>query len=57
MPLLEESMKWLRNSLWEVIPPCLAPYDQLPEKEKDYDRATAGETLKAILKLGYRITG
>lgn len=35
--------------------PCLVPYDQLPESEKEYDRKTAGETLKAILKLGYKI--
>jgi hypothetical protein len=35
--------------------PCLVPYDQLPESEKEYDRNTAAETLKAILKLGYVI--
>jgi RyR domain len=35
--------------------PCLIPYDQLPESEKEYDRKAAGETLKAILKLGYTI--
>ena len=35
--------------------PCLVPYDQLPESEKEYDRKTAAETLKAILKLGYVI--
>lgn len=35
--------------------PCLVPYDQLPEKEKDYDRRAAMETLKAILSLGYQI--
>jgi ryanodine receptor 2 len=35
--------------------PCLVPYAELPESEKDYDRATAMETLKAILSLGYRI--
>ncbi len=35
--------------------PCLVPYDQLPESEKDYDRKTAAETLKAIVLLGYRI--
>ena len=35
--------------------PCLVPYDQLPESEKEYDRKTAAETLKAILKLGYTI--
>ncbi len=35
--------------------PCLVPYADLPESEKAYDRATAAETLKAIVKLGYRI--
>jgi hypothetical protein len=35
--------------------PCLVPYDQLPECEKEFDRRTAGETLKVILKLGYTI--
>ena len=35
--------------------PCLVPYVELPESEKEYDRKTAGETLKAILLLGYRI--
>lgn len=33
--------------------PDLIPYDQLPESEKEYDRQTAMETLKAILALGY----
>lgn len=35
--------------------PCLAPYEELPESEKEYDRKTAGETLKAMLQLGYGI--
>lgn len=35
--------------------PCLVPYMQLSNKEKDYDRATAQESLKLILKLGFRI--
>lgn len=35
--------------------PGLVPYDQLTEGEKEYDRQTAGETLKAILLLGYTI--
>jgi hypothetical protein len=35
--------------------PCLVPYDQLPESEKEYDRISALGTLKVILKLGYRI--
>ena len=35
--------------------PCLVPYDQLDESEKDYDRNTAMGTLKLILKSGYVI--
>ena len=35
--------------------PTLMPYDQLPESEKQYDRNTALETLKVILKLGFQI--
>jgi len=35
--------------------PCLVPYAQLPEDEKVYDRQTAGEVLKAIIALGYRV--
>ena len=35
--------------------PCLVEYDDLPESEKDYDRNTAMETLKLILKLGWII--
>ena len=35
--------------------PLLVPYDELPESEKDYDRNTAFETLKMVIKLGYKI--
>ncbi len=35
--------------------PCLVPYGQLSESEKDLDRQTAMGTLKAILALGYTI--
>jgi len=35
--------------------PCLVPYEDLPESEKEYDRSAAIETLKAIMALGYRI--
>lgn len=35
--------------------PCLVPYDELPESEKEYDRNTAIETIKLIIKLGYKI--
>jgi len=36
--------------------PCLVQYNKLPEREKDYDRATSQETLKLILKLGFKIS-
>jgi len=36
--------------------PCLVPYVDLPEAEKEYDRATAMQTLKLILSLGYSIS-
>ena len=36
--------------------PCLVPYEELPEIEKDYDRDTALGTLKLICKLGFKIT-
>lgn len=35
--------------------PCLVPYDELSEEEKDYDRRTSVETLKFILSKGYDI--
>jgi hypothetical protein len=35
--------------------PCLVPYGELPEAEKEYDRRTAEETLAAIVTLGFRI--
>lgn len=35
--------------------PCLVPYEELPESEKEYDRNTSIGTLKLILKLGFKI--
>ena len=35
--------------------PMLIPYENLPEEEKVYDRNTSVQTLKLILKLGFRI--
>ena len=35
--------------------PCLVPYDELPEEEKEYDRNTAMHTIKMVKKLGFRI--
>ena len=36
--------------------PCLVPYEELSEEEKEYDRNTSVETIKLILKLGFKIT-
>lgn len=58
---------WAQNRLnegWSYGPvrddakkhhPCLVAYEDLPESEKDYDRATSQETLKFILKSGFSI--
>lgn len=35
--------------------PCLVPYEDLPEEEKEYDRNTSIGTIKLILKLGFKI--
>lgn len=36
--------------------PLLVPYEKLSESEKEYDRNTAYETLKLIIKFGYKIS-
>lgn len=57
--------KWRMDEGWvygevkdaeKKVSPCLIPYDELPESEKEYDRNTAIETLKLITKLGYEIS-
>ena len=35
--------------------PCLVPYSDLPDSEKEYDRNTAMNTLKLIVALGFKI--
>ncbi|MCM1326413.1 MAG: RyR domain-containing protein [Bacteroidales bacterium] len=35
--------------------PCMVEYEKLPEPEKDIDRATAIQTIKMLLWMGYRI--
>ena len=35
--------------------PCLRPFSELSEAEKEYDRRVVRETLRAMLALGYRI--
>ena len=34
---------------------CLVEYDELPESEKDIDRATVTQTIKMLLWMGYEI--
>ena len=36
--------------------PCLVPYSELTDSEKEYDRVTALQTLKLIVALGYKIS-
>jgi len=35
--------------------PCLVPYENLPESEKEHDRIVVKELLKTIILLGFRI--
>lgn len=35
--------------------PCLIPYKDLSDEEKEYDRNTSIGTLKLIMKLGFKI--
>ena len=35
--------------------PLLVPYEELSESEKEYDRNTSLQSLKAIVKLGFEI--
>jgi hypothetical protein len=36
--------------------PCLVPYDELAESDREYDRVVSMQVLKAVLALGYRVT-
>lgn len=36
--------------------PCLVPYDDLPEGEKEYDMRDSLETIKFIISLGFNIS-
>lgn len=49
---------WIYGPVKDVekkMTPQLVTYDELPDSEKAYDRNTALETLKLIIKLGYSI--
>jgi len=36
--------------------PCLVPYEELPESEKEYDRVLVVQIVKTILSMGFGIT-
>ena len=40
----------------KLLHPCLLPYEELPESEREYDRHTSQETLKMIIAAGFAIT-
>ncbi len=35
--------------------PCLVPYEDLPESEKEYDRRMGRELLAVLYAMGYRV--
>ena len=35
--------------------PCLVPYEELPESEKEHDRTVVRELVKTLLSLGFEI--
>ena len=43
-----------RNDVGKLHP-CLMPYEELTEKEREFDRNTSQETLKMIIKMGFKI--
>ena len=56
----EKRMKngWKYGSSYDnerKLHPCLVEYDKLTDEEKEIDRVTVIETIKTLLKLGYRI--
>ena len=53
---IKEGWKWgeKRDDTAKTHPGLIA-YDELSESEKEYDRQTALETLKAIMALGYTL--
>ena len=36
--------------------PCITEYENLSENDKQYDRTTAMEAIKLLVKMGYKIT-
>ena len=54
---IKEGWSWgeERNDV-EKTHPCIIPYEKLPESEKEYDRNSAFETLRLIIKMGFKIS-
>ena len=53
---MSEGWKWgSQRDDGARLHPDLIPYADLPDSEKEYDRRSAMETLKAIIALGFRI--
>ena len=53
---LEQGWKWgEKRDDTNKRHPCLVPYEDLPEEEKEYDRNTSQQTLKLIMKMGFTI--
>ena len=54
---IEQGWKYgpVRNDALKTHP-CLVPYEELSDEEKEYDRNTCTQTLKLIVKLGYKIS-
>ncbi len=54
---IKDGWKWGENLDEEAkTHPCLIEYERLLEEDKEYDRVTALEAIKVLLKLGYKIT-
>lgn len=35
--------------------PCLVPYEDLPENEREYDRSVSRQVLEVLYAMGYRL--
>lgn len=53
---MDEGWKWgPHRDDQKMENPCIVPYEQLSETDKEYDRQTVLQTIRALLALGYQI--